>query len=132
MLFQRVPLARRVQRTLLKSKIHRATVTDADLNYEGSISIDEALLDAADIRANEQVAIVNVNNGARFETYAMPAPTGSGSIQLNGAAARLVQPGDIVIILSYAVYSDAERTHHEPHIVKVDAKNRMLRAPGLT
>lgn len=131
-LFLTVWLARRVQRTLLKSKIHRATVTDADLNYEGSISIDEVLLEAADILANEQVAIVNVNNGARFETYAIKAPRGSGTIQLNGAAARLVQPGDIVIILSYAGYSDAETTHHLPRIVKVDAKNRLLRRPART
>lgn len=120
-----------MQRTLLKSKIHRATVTDADLNYEGSISIDESLLDAADILANEQVAVVNVNNGARFETYAIKAPKESGTIQLNGAAARLVQPGDVVIILSYATYSEIEMADHEPRIVKVDAKNRIVRTPVL-
>ena len=113
-----------VTRTMLKSKIHRATVTDANLNYVGSITVDTDLLDAADIRPYEHVAIVNINNGARFETYAIEGARGSGVICLNGAAARLAQPGDLVIILSYAQYSEADTEGFEPIVVHVDRENR--------
>ncbi len=110
-----------MHRILLKSKVHRATVTAADLGYEGSISIDKALLEAADIRVHEQVTVANVNTGARFETYAIQG--GKGVVQVNGAAARLVQPGDLVIVLTYATYSEDEAKRHLPRIVHVDAKN---------
>lgn len=110
-------------RTMLKSKIHRATVTDANLNYVGSITIDRDLLDAADIRPYEQVAVVDINNGARFETYAIEGPRGGGDVCLNGAAARLVQPGDLVIILTYAQYDEAELGDFEPTVVHVDERN---------
>lgn len=113
-------------RTMLKSKIHRATVTDADLNYVGSITVDTDLLDAADIRPYEQVAIVNINNGARFETYAIEGARGTGTMCLNGAAARLAQPGDLIIVLSYATYAEAELEGFEPTVVHVDAKNRQI------
>jgi aspartate 1-decarboxylase len=112
-----------MRRTMCKSKIHRATVTDADLNYEGSITIDSNLLDAADIREYEQVQVVNVNNGARFETYAMPGRAGAGDIVLNGAAARLVQTGDLVIIMSFASYDPSELETFEPRVILVDARN---------
>jgi aspartate 1-decarboxylase len=111
-------------RTMLKSKIHRATVTDANLNYSGSITLDAGLLRAADIRPYEQVAVVNVNNGARFETYAIEAPRGSGTVCVNGAAARLAQPGDLVIVFSYAAYDEAVLDGHQPVVVHVDAANR--------
>ncbi|HEX6937831.1 MAG TPA: aspartate 1-decarboxylase [Longimicrobiales bacterium] len=113
-----------MQRVLCKSKIHRATVTGADLNYEGSITIDAVLMDAADIVEYEQVQVVNINNGARFETYAIRGEPGSGAIVLNGAAARLAQPGDRVIILSYARYDASELEGFAPRLVFVDAENR--------
>ncbi|MEK5165079.1 aspartate 1-decarboxylase [Paenibacillus sp. FSL R5-0527] len=111
-------------RTMMKSKIHRATVTEANLNYVGSITIDEELMEAADILENEKVQIVNNNNGARLETYVIPGPHGSGVICLNGAAARLVQPGDNVIIISYAAMSPEEVRSHKPTVVFVDESNR--------
>lgn len=114
-------------KTLLGGKIHRATVTQADLNYVGSITIDRDLLDAAGIAIHEQVAVVNNNNGARFETYAIAGPRGSGTICLNGAAARLVQPGDIVIIMSYVLLAEVEIAHHEPKVVLVDEQNKIRR-----
>lgn len=117
-----------MQRVMCKSKIHRATVTDANLEYEGSITIDDDLLRAADIREFERVQVANVNNGARFETYAMRGDAGSGQVVLNGAAARLVQPGDRVIIISYASYSEEELVDFEPRLVFVDATNR-IRSP---
>lgn len=115
-----------VTRTMLKSKIHRATVTDANLNYVGSITVDTELLDAADIRPYEHVHVVNINNGARFETYAIEGAPGSGVICLNGAAARLAQPGDLVIVLSYAQYSEADTRGFEPVVVHVDEANREI------
>ncbi len=112
-------------RTLLGGKIHRATVTQADLNYVGSITVDEDLLDAAGILVNEKVQIVNNNNGARLETYTIAGRRGSGVICLNGAAARLVQPGDVVIIMSYVLLSEPEISAHEPKVVLVDEANRI-------
>ena len=112
-------------RTLLGGKIHRATVTQADLNYVGSITVDEYLLDAAGILVNEKVQIVNNNNGARLETYTIAGKRGSGVICLNGAAARLVQPGDVVIIMSYVLLSEPEISAHEPKVVLVDEANRI-------
>jgi aspartate 1-decarboxylase len=120
---RRAPLPPR-SRTMLKSKIHRATVTEADLNYVGSITIDADLLEAADIRPNEQVHVVNIANGARFETYTIEGPRGSGVICINGAAARLAQPGDLVIVLSYAEYAEEDLDDHQPIVVQVDAGNR--------
>lgn len=113
-------------RTMLKSKIHRARVTQADLHYVGSITIDEDLLDAADLLPGEQVAIVDIDNGARLETYVIPGPRGSGVIGINGAAARLVTPGDLVIIISYLGVSDAEARTHRPRVVHVDSLNRIV------
>lgn len=113
-------------RTMLKSKIHRAVLTEANLNYIGSITIDRDLMDAADILPYEKVQVVNNNNGARFETYCIEGPRGSGVVCLNGAAARLGQPGDILIILSYAVVTDAEAQKLEPRVVFVDEKNRIV------
>ena len=113
-------------RTMLKSKIHRATVTHAELHYVGSVTVDEDLMDAADLLAGEQVAIVDVTNGARLETYTIPGTRGSGVIGINGAAARLVQPGDIVIIISYAQMDDATARAYRPRVVHVDADNRVL------
>ena len=113
-----------MRRRMMKSKIHRATVTDAHLHYVGSVTIDQRLLDAADILENEQVAVVDVDNGARLETYAIAGPAGSGQICLNGAAARLVSPGDRVIIISYADYEDAELHRYAPRVVHVDSANR--------
>ena len=113
-------------RTMLKSKIHRATVTEANLNYVGSISIDEDLLDLVDLLPNEKVQVVNNNNGERFETYAIPAPRGSGMICLNGAAARLVQPGDVVIILAYAMMSDEDARRHRPRVAIMGEDNTVV------
>jgi aspartate 1-decarboxylase len=113
-----------MQRIMCKSKIHRATVTDANLHYEGSITIDADLLEAADIRVAERVQVVNINNGERFETYTMRGEPGSGRIVLNGAAARLAQPGDRVIIISYATYDEAELEGFAPRIILVDEQNR--------
>lgn len=111
--------------TMLGGKIHRATVTEADLNYVGSITVDQDLLDAAGILVNEKVAIVNNNNGERFETYTIPGERGSGVVCLNGAAARLVQKGDIVIIMSYVMLSEPEIAAHEPKVVLVDEHNKI-------
>lgn len=112
-------------RTMLTSKLHRATVTEANLNYVGSITIDEDLLDAASILVNEKVQIVNNNNGERFETYTIPGKRGSGMICVNGAAARLVQPGDIVIILAYALMPDEEAQQHAPTVLLMDEHNKV-------
>ena len=112
-------------RTMLGGKIHRATVTEADLNYVGSITVDQDLLDAAGICVNEKVAIVNNNNGERLETYTIPGERGSGVVCLNGAAARLVQKGDIVIIMSYVMLSEPEISAHEPKVVLVDENNKI-------
>src|SRR5512135_1195846 len=111
-------------RTMLKSKIHRATVTDCDLHYVGSITIDPDLLDSADIREYEQVAVVDVDNGARFETYTIAGERGSGDMKLNGAAARLVARGDTIIVISYAQYERDELETHRPVVVHVDRANR--------
>ncbi len=110
-------------RTMMKSKLHRATVTEANLNYVGSITIDEDLMGQADLWANEKVQIVNNNNGARFETYVIPGERGSGVICLNGAAARLVQPGDKVIIISYAMMAEEEARAYQPKVVILDENN---------
>lgn len=115
-----------MQLTLLKAKIHRANVTMADLNYEGSISIDTDLLEASGILVHEKVDVLNINNGERFTTYVIPAKAGSGAIQVNGAAARLVQIGDPVIIISYASMSVEEAKKFEPKVVLVDLKNRVI------
>ena len=114
-----------MHRTMLKSKIHRATVTQADLHYVGSVTIDEDLMDAADLLAGEKVAIVDINNGARLETYVITGPRGSGVIGINGAAARLVHEGDLVIIISYVTVSDAEARELRPRVVFVDAENHI-------
>lgn len=114
-------------RTMLKSKIHRATVTQAELHYEGSITIDAALMDAADILPFEQVQVLDVDNGARLTTYAIEGERGSGQICINGAAARLVSAGDTVIILTYTDMSDAEAREHAPQLIYVDAQNRITR-----
>jgi aspartate 1-decarboxylase len=117
-----------VRRRMLKSKIHRAVVTDANLHYVGSITIDPELLAAADILEHEQVAVVDIDNGARFETYAIAGRPGSGDMCLNGAAARLVSPGDRVIVISYADYEASELEHYEPVVVHVDTANRRIDA----
>ena len=114
-------------RIMMKSKIHRAVVTEANLNYVGSITIDAALLKVANILPNEKVQIVDNNNGARFETYAIPGPEGSGVICLNGAAARMVQPGDVIIIISYAGISEDKCASHKPTVVFVDESNKLIR-----
>jgi aspartate 1-decarboxylase len=113
-----------MQRTLLKSKIHRVRVTDANLNYEGSLTIDADLMKAADILSYEQIKIYNIYNGARFDTYAIAGPAGKGQICLNGAAARMGAPGDLIIIATYANYDETEASAHQPAIVLVDAQNR--------
>jgi aspartate 1-decarboxylase len=115
-----------MHRTLLSGKIHSCTVTDANLQYMGSISIDKDLLDAANIVAYEQVQVVNVNNGQRFTTYAIGAPAGSGAIELNGAAARLGEKGDRLIIMTYGQFTTAEMSHHCPQVAMVDDKNRLV------
>ena len=117
-----------MRRRMMKSKIHRMTVTDANLNYVGSITLDPELLDQADIREWEQVAVVDIDNGNRFETYVILGRPGSGDCCLNGAAARLVHPGDKVIIITYADYDDAELDGYEPRIVHVDERNRAISA----
>ena len=113
-------------RTMMKSKIHRATVTQADLHYVGSVTVDEDLLDAADLLAGELVHIVDVTNGARLETYTIAGERGSGVIGINGAAARLVHPGDIVILIGYGQMDTAEAKEFQPHVVFVDADNKIL------
>jgi len=115
-----------VLRTMMKGKIHRATVTQADLHYVGSISIDEELMEAADLLEGEQVAVVDITNGARLETYVIPAPRGSGMIGINGAAAHLVHQGDLVIIMNYALYSEDELKTRTPRVVHVDGRNRIV------
>jgi aspartate 1-decarboxylase len=115
-----------MRRTLCKSKIHRATITGADLSYEGSLTLDGALMEAADMLPYERVQIVNVNNGARLETYLIPGAPGSGVVQLNGAGARLGAPGDIVILMTYAEYDEEElKAGFSPTVVLVDEQNRI-------
>lgn len=113
-----------MKRTLFKSKIHRATVTEADLDYEGSITIDRELMKAADIVEYEQVDVLDITNGSRLTTYAIGGDEGSGMICINGAAAHLVNPGDMVIIISYAEYNEEESKHHRPKVVLVDENNQ--------
>ncbi len=117
-----------MQRKMLKSKIHRATLTGADLQYEGSITIDKDLMEAADIIPYEAVCVWDVNNGSRFETYAIEGERGSGVVCVNGAAARMVAPNDLVIIASFVSMENAEALKYEPRLVFVDDKNRMLPA----
>ena len=116
-----------MMRIIMKSKIHRATVTQADLHYVGSVTIDADLMDAADLLEGEKVAIVDVTNGARLETYVISGERGSGVIGINGAAARLVHEGDLVIIISYGMYDDAEARGLKPSVVHVDEKNRVVK-----
>ena len=115
-----------MNRTMLKSKIHRCRITGSDLNYVGSITVDEDLLDAADIREHEQVHVVDVDNGARFETYTIAGARGSGEIKVNGAAARLVHSGDTIIVISYASYDRDELASYEPKVVHVNAENEIV------
>jgi aspartate 1-decarboxylase len=119
-----------VRRTLMKSKLHRATVTIADLDYVGSVTIDRDLMDAADLLPNERVQVLDVTNGARLETYVIEGERGSGVIGINGAAAHLVHPGDIVLIVSYAELDDDEARGWEPTVVLLDADNRIERVLG--
>ncbi len=116
-----------MMRIMMKSKIHRATVTQADLDYVGSVTLDAALMEAADLLEGEQVAIVDITNGARIETYAIPGPAGSGVIGINGAAAHRVHPGDLVIIMSYAMMSDEQARALKLKVVHVDAENRVVK-----
>lgn len=116
-----------MRRRLLKSKIHRATVTEANLHYEGSITVDPSLLEAADILRHEQVDVLNITNGARLTTYAIAGARGAGEICINGAAAHLVSEGDLVIIVSYADYDEAELVDYAPRIIVVDQDNRPQR-----
>jgi aspartate 1-decarboxylase len=120
-----------VLRTFMHSKIHRATVTDSNLNYVGSLTVSPELLEAADIGVHEMVSVVNINNGARFETYTILGRPGAHEICVNGAAARLVQQGDKVIVISYAQYSEAELAEHEPRVVLVDEDNRVAEIEAL-
>ncbi|MGH3869077.1 MAG: aspartate 1-decarboxylase [Pseudonocardiaceae bacterium] len=113
-------------RTMLKSKIHRATVTRSDLHYVGSVTLDEDLMDAADLLVGERVAIVDVTNGARLETYVIPGARSSGMVGINGAAAHLVTPGDLVILIAYATMDETESQHYRPRVVFVDADNRIV------
>jgi aspartate 1-decarboxylase len=113
-------------REMMKSKIHRATVTDAHLDYVGSLTVDADLMAAADLLVHEKVHVVNVNTGARFETYVIEGEAGSGVMCANGAAARLVQPGDLVIVIAYGFYRDAEAKSHRPKVAFVDARNRII------
>ncbi|MFC1944575.1 aspartate 1-decarboxylase [Chloroflexota bacterium] len=117
-------------RVMLNGKIHRATVTDANLHYEGSVTIDKALMEAADILPYEQVHVVDIDNGSRLETYTIEGERGSGTICINGAAARLVSSGDTVIILSYRTVSDEEARSYQPRRVYVDAKNGIVECKG--
>ena len=115
-----------MQRLIFKSKIHRATLTGKSLEYEGSIAVDKTLLKRADILPGEQVHVLNLNNGARLITYAIPAPAGSGTMLLNGPAARLGEPGDLIVLLTYTWMPTAEAKRFKPTVVRVDAKNRPL------
>ncbi len=117
-----------MNRTMLKSKIHRACVTGSDLHYVGSITIDRDLLEAADVLEHELVHVLDVDNGARFETYTIAAAPGSGELRVNGAAARLVHTGDTVIVISYASYSESELSEYEPRVVHVDRDNAIVSA----
>ncbi|MDI1465105.1 aspartate 1-decarboxylase [Catellatospora sp. KI3] len=117
-------------RTMFKSKIHRAVVTQADLHYVGSVTIDEDLMDAADLLPGEQVAIVDITNGARLETYVIPGERGTGVIGINGAAAHLVKPGDLVILISYAQMDEVTSHAYTPKVVHVDADNRVISLGG--
>src|SRR3954451_22591453 len=119
-----VPL---VMRIMMKSKIHRATVTQADLDYVGSVTLDAALMEAADLLEGEQVAIVDITNGARIETYVIPGPSATGVIGINGAAAHLVHPGDLVIIMSYAMMSEEEARALTPRVLHVDEQNQIVK-----
>ena len=119
-----------MNRTMLKSKIHRARVTGSDLHYVGSITVDADLLEAADILDHELVHVLDIDNGARFETYTIPGRRGSGEVTINGAAARLVHTGDAVIVVSYASYDEEEVLSHEPKVVHVGAGNRIVRVDG--
>jgi len=113
-----------MQRFMMKSKIHRAIVTETNLNYQGSITIDKDLMELADILPNEKVQVLNINNGARFDTYAIEGERGSGTICINGAAARLCQVGDIIIIISYAIIDDEEAKNYKPKVIFVDENNK--------
>lgn len=115
-----------MRRRMMKSKIHRATVTDANLHYVGSVTVDRDLMDAADLREYEQVAVVDIDNGARLETYVIEGPRGGGDICLNGAAARLVSPGDKVILIAYADFDETELHDFSPAVVHVDSANRIV------
>ncbi|MGK2853551.1 MAG: aspartate 1-decarboxylase [Microbacteriaceae bacterium] len=117
-------------RTMLKSKIHRATVTHANLHYVGSLTVDRELMEAADLLPGEQVAVVDVTNGARLETYVIEGEPGSGVIGVNGAAARLIHEGDLVIVISYAQFADAEARAYQPRVVHVDGRNRVIDIGG--
>jgi aspartate 1-decarboxylase len=116
-----------MQRQMLKSKIHRATVTDCDLHYAGSITIDSGLMEAADLLPHELVHVLDIDNGERFETYVIEGRPGSGDVQVNGAAARLVQRGDRVIVVAYGLYDHHELAEHQPCVVHVDADNQIVR-----
>jgi len=111
----------------MKSKIHRATITSADLSYEGSLTVDEELLEAAGLASYEEIQVLNVNNGSRLMTYVIPGARGSGVVQLNGAAARLGLPGDVVILIAYGAFSEAELAQFQPRVVFVDEQNRIVR-----
>lgn len=115
-----------MQRTMLKSKLHRATVTHSELHYEGSCAIDEVLLEAANIQEYEQIQVYNVSNGERFTTYAIRATRGSGVVSVNGAAAHKAQPGDLVIVATYAVYNELELARYEPELVYIGEGNRIV------
>jgi aspartate 1-decarboxylase len=120
-----------MRRKMLKSKVHRATVTDSDLHYVGSITMDPDLLEAADILEHELVHVLDIDNGARFETYTIAGKPGSGEVTINGAAARLVHTGDTVIVVSYAEYEEEEAASHETRIVHVDGRNRIVDVNGV-
>lgn len=115
-----------MRRIMMRSKLHRVTVTEADLHYVGSLTLDRDLMDAADLLPNEKVQIVAIDTGARLETYVIEGERGSGVVCINGAAARLVQPGDTVIVIAYGEMDDAEAREHQPHVVLVDGHNRVV------
>lgn len=119
-----------MQVTMFKSKVHRATITEADLNYPGSLTLDQDLIEAAEMLIYEQVHVLNINTGARFTTYIIPGKRGSGVVCLNGAAARMGEPGDLIIALTYAQMSTEEARKHVPMVVHVDAQNRITRVEG--
>ncbi len=115
-------------RSMLRAKIHQATITDSNLQYEGSLTIDQDLLDATDIRPYEQIRVSNMNNGERFETYVIPGERGSGTICLNGAAARKGEIGDVIIIFAYAYYSEDDINDHSPRVIRLDGDNKIIRS----